>query len=79
MAEQDGADREGSSVERDVAKLFGERTDAWQAVDADWLAAAFADDARFIAFDGTVLTGPKEIAEARQTYDRAWHDHEIAS
>ncbi|QYE33771.1 SgcJ/EcaC family oxidoreductase [Polymorphobacter sp. PAMC 29334] len=76
LAEQDGADREGSSVERDVAKLFGELTDAWQAGDADWFAATFADDARFIAFDGTVLPGPKEIAEARQTFDRAWHDRE---
>jgi len=50
-------------IEQHVAILFGEMTDAWQAGDADRFAATFAEEARFIAFDGTVLIGPKEIAE----------------
>jgi uncharacterized protein (TIGR02246 family) len=32
----------------------------------DKFAAAFAPDARFVAFDGTTLTGPAEIANFRQ-------------
>jgi uncharacterized protein (TIGR02246 family) len=50
-----------------------------QELQAGWLtgsgtqfAAAFAPEARFVAFDGTTLTGPSEIANFHQ---RAFDSH----
>ena len=47
-------------------------TAGWQAGDGKRFAAPFGERAHFVAFDGTVLTGPSEIAAFHQ---RAFDTH----
>jgi uncharacterized protein (TIGR02246 family) len=54
-----------------IETLFAELKAGWQAGDAHRFAAAFSPNARFVAFDGTVLTGPDSIA--------AYHAHPFAT
>ena len=51
-----------SMDEREVRLLLDGLEDAWRDGNADGFARHFCDDARFVAFDGSVLTGPEEIA-----------------
>jgi uncharacterized protein (TIGR02246 family) len=57
-----GEDAAASSSEQEIANLFDNMQAGWRDGDAERFAAVFADDSRFVAFDGAVLTGPKEIA-----------------
>ena len=50
-----------------VNSLFEEMCNAWRSGDAARFAAVFAADARFVAFDGTTLIGPKAIARFHTT------------
>lgn len=54
-----------------ITDLFGRMTDAWTKGSGADFGSAFAEDAHFVAFDGTVLKGPSEIAR----YHQAAFDH----
>ena len=49
-----------------AGKIVDELVQAWAAGDAAAFARPFAADARFVAFDGSVLQGPAEIARFHQ-------------
>lgn len=57
-----GEDATASAIEREIAGLFAAMQAGWRDGDAERFAAVFADDSRFVAFDGAALTGPKQIA-----------------
>jgi uncharacterized protein (TIGR02246 family) len=46
----------------EISELFAKMQAAWKEGDAHKFAAVFADHSRFIAFDGAVLMGAKEIS-----------------
>lgn len=50
-------------IERDVQALLDELIEAWSEGDAERFARSFASDARFVAFDGSALHGPVQIAD----------------
>jgi uncharacterized protein (TIGR02246 family) len=56
-----------SAVEGEIAELFAMMQAGWKEGDADKFAAVFAGNSRFVAFDGAVLTGPKEISAYHAT------------
>ena len=49
-----------------IHRILQELQAGWLAGSAAQFAAAFAPQARFVAFDGTTLTGPSEIANFHQ-------------
>jgi uncharacterized protein (TIGR02246 family) len=54
-----------------IHRILRELQLGWLAGSAAQFAAAFAPQARFVAFDGTTLTGPSEIANFHQgAFDR---------
>jgi uncharacterized protein (TIGR02246 family) len=57
-----GEEAAASSIEEEIANLFANMQAGWRDGDAERFAAVFADNSRFVALDGAVLTGPKEIA-----------------
>ena len=59
---------ETSPIHRSIEELQA----GWLAGSGAQFAAAFAPQARFVAFDGTTLTGPSEIANFHQ---RAFDSH----
>jgi hypothetical protein len=57
---------------RQIHRIIEEFQGGWLAGSEAQFAAAFAPQARFVAFDGTTLTGPSEIANFHQ---RAFDSH----
>ena len=55
-----------------IHRILQELRAGWLAGSGAQFAAAFAPQARFVAFDGTTLTGPREIASFHQ---RAFDSH----
>jgi len=55
-----------------IHRIIQELQAGWLAGSGAEFAAAFAPQARFVAFDGTTLTGPSEIADFHQ---RAFDSH----
>jgi uncharacterized protein (TIGR02246 family) len=53
----------GCMVGRDIQNMLQRLMDAWRSGDATSFARPFCENARFVAFDGTVLTGAGEIAD----------------
>ena len=60
-----------SSLGAEVKTIVDELSAAWRVGDAKRFAAPFSDDARFVAFDGSVLVGPEQIA--------AYHERPFAT
>ena len=55
----------------EIHRILQELQAGWLAGSGEQFAAAFAPQARFVAFDGTTLTGPSEIANFHQrAFDR---------
>jgi len=58
---------ESTPVAREqIQSLFDQMAAAWQAGDGEQFAANFTDDADYVVFDGTHLTGRVAIAQAHQ-------------
>jgi uncharacterized protein (TIGR02246 family) len=55
-------ERVGAALKTAVATLVEAMQGAWRCGDAERFAAVFTPDARFVAFDGTILLGPQAIA-----------------
>lgn len=66
MATRREAPEEAAADEAAIRSIPLAMIEAWNAGDASAFAAPFADDATFIAFEGTVLTGRKAIVEFHQ-------------
>jgi len=58
--------------EAETRALHGRVLDAWNQGSGDAFAAPFSAHADFVAFDGTVLRGRKQIAEAHQELFDRW-------
>jgi uncharacterized protein (TIGR02246 family) len=61
-----------------VHELLDEIANAWSAGDGQRFGSAFAEDAHFVAFDGTVLQGRESIARYHQAaFDRYLKDTKL--
>jgi uncharacterized protein (TIGR02246 family) len=60
------------AAEDEVLALHRRVLDAWGAGDAEAFAAPFRDDAVFVAFDGSVLCGRAQIADAHRDLFERW-------
>ena len=57
----------------EIHRILQELKAGWSAGSGAQFTAPFAPQARFVAFDGTTLTGPSEIANFHQrAFERLW-------
>lgn len=55
-----------------IRALYGQLMDGWNKGSAEGFSAPFAEDADFIAFDGTHFKGRREILSSHQPLFEKW-------
>ncbi len=70
--DDDHREPERAADEAAVRALHQRVLDAWNRGDGEAFAAPFSEDAHFVAFDGSVLHGRKQIAETHRVLFDKW-------